>query len=145
MATVAGHDHHPGARSVDLLHLATAIVDAFFVVPAGERTAASAAANLVLTAGVQINPIFQALIQNPARLFEKAMAEPLLGAAAVIAGVVISRQTFKPGAVQADAAIFDITDQKIENRDGFKFFQGFGIPTLQTIPGRQIGVPSLGP
>ena len=73
------------------------------------------------------------------------MAETLLGPTAVVARIMISGRHIEAIAIQRDAARLDIFDQQIEYRDGFEFFQSFGKPFLQTIPGRQIGVPSFRP
>jgi hypothetical protein len=58
---------------------------------------------------------------------------------------VVGGAHVEPFFVQADTSAFDVIDQQVEYRDGFEFIQGFGKPFLQTIPGRQIGVPSFGP
>jgi hypothetical protein len=54
------------------------------------------------------------------------------------------RQFFMDGFVQFDSSRFNVFFEKIMNRDDFVFLENFGIPVLQTKPGRIVGVASLG-
>ena len=145
MAAVARQYQHPGTRCTDLLHFTAAIEDPFVVVSRCQRTAATAATDLVQPVGVQIDPILQALVHYPSGLFKIAVTEAFFGPSAIIAGVVVGGPHIETPAVQSNAPALDILDEQIKYRNGFKFLQGFGKPFLQTIPGRQIGVPSFGP
>jgi len=145
MAAVTRDHQHAGAGGLDLFHFAPAVKNAFVVVPVGQGPAPTPATELVHALWIEIHPMGQALIHDPARFFEKTVAESFLRAPAVVAGVMVSGQIRNTGAVQADATLSDIADQQIENGDGFKLLERFGVPFLQTKPGRQIGVPSFGP
>ena len=95
---------------------------------------------------MQIDPIIQALVHNPSRLFEKSVAESFVGPPAVIARIVVGRAyVIEPLFVQLNTPTFDIIDQQVKYRNRIEFLKCFGKPCLQTIPGRQIGVPSFRP
>ncbi len=108
VATMTWNDDHIGAACPDLLHFATAVKYTLFVIPGSQSSATSPAAGLQLPVGVQINPITDALVQDPARLFEKTMIESFQRASAVIAGIMVSRLDVQAIAIQFDAARFDI-------------------------------------
>jgi len=145
VAAVARQYEHFGTGGSNLVHFATTVKNAFIVISGGQGTAAATAADLVKLLGVQIHPIFQALIQNPSGLLKKTVAETFLRPASVIAGIMVSGFDFEAPAIQPNAPAFDIINQQIEDGDCPEFFQSLGKPFLQTIPGCQIGVPSFGP
>jgi len=84
-----------------------------------------------------------ALLGDPPGFFEIAVAESLLALPPVIAGIMNGREFFVDGVVQFDSSCFDVFFQEVVDRDDFVFFEDFGIPSLQTKPGRIVGVPSL--
>lgn len=61
MTTMARHHHHVSAGGVNLVHLATGVVNAFVVETSHQSTAPTAAADLIDRCGIQIDPIFHAL------------------------------------------------------------------------------------
>jgi hypothetical protein len=132
VAAVAGQDQHAGPGCPDLVHLAAAVKNPFVIVPRGQRPAAPAAARLVQPVGMQIDPVFQALVHDPAGFFEIAVAEPFPGPPAVVAGVVVGGADIEAPAIQADTPAFDVFDQQVKHRHGFKFFERFGKPSLET-------------
>jgi len=110
MAAVARQYQHPGTRCTDLLHFTAAIEDPFVVVSRGQRTAAAAATDLVQPVGMQINPIFEALVQDPSGLLEIAVTEAFIGPSPVVAWVVVGGPHVESLAVQANASALDILD-----------------------------------
>jgi hypothetical protein len=53
------------------------------------------------------------------------------------------REFLVNGFIQFDSSRFDVFFQEIVDRDDFVFLENFGIPVLQTKPGRIVGMPSL--
>jgi hypothetical protein len=88
--------------------------------------------------------VFAALLNDPSRLLEIAVAESLLALAAVIAGIMDSREVFVDGFIQLDSSRLYVFLQEIVDRDDFVFLENFGKPVLQTKPGRIVGMASLG-
>jgi len=84
-----------------------------------------------------------ALLGDPSRFFKIAVAETLLAFPAVIARIMDGREFFVDGFVDLDSCCFKVFFQDIVDRDDFVFLEDFGIPSLQTKPGRIVGVPSL--
>jgi hypothetical protein len=123
VAAVARDHHHGGAGSLDLVHFPTAIINSLFVVAGRQGTAAAAAANLKLLGWIQIDPIFQALAQNPAGLLIVPMTEQLFRLTAVVAGIVIGSQNIISAFIDSDAFLFDIVNQKIKHGECADFLQ----------------------
>ena len=145
VAAVAWHHHDGGTGGLDLLHFPAAVMDPFFVVSVDQCTAATAAANLMLPVGIKFDPLFDALIQNPARLLVIAVSEQFLRFATVIAGIVVCDQQIVSVFVQPDALFGDVMDQQIEYGGCPDLLQQAGVVFFQTKPGRKIGMASLGP
>ncbi len=85
-----------------------------------------------------------ALLGDPSRLFKVAVAEGLLAFPAVVARVVDGREFFMDGFVKLDSSRLNVFLEEIVDGNDFVFLENFGIPILQTKPGRIVGVPSLG-
>lgn len=145
VATVAWDNNHFGACRSDLFKFSAPIKDTFFIVPVDQCAATTAAADLVHAIGMQIDPVFHALVENPAWLIKVAVSEPFLRFTPVIAGIMVCDDAFKTGFIQLDPAGFDVIDQQIENRICADVFQNFGVPAFETRPGREIGVASFRP
>ena len=111
VTAMAGYHNHAGACGFDLLHFPPAVINAFLVVTAGQCASPAAAANLVETVGMQIHPVFDALSQNPAGFFEKAVTEPLERPAPVIARIVVGGALSETALVELYAPVFNIVDQ----------------------------------
>jgi hypothetical protein len=84
-----------------------------------------------------------ALLGDPSRLFKIAVAESLLALPAVIAWVVDGCELFMDGFIKFDSCRLNVFFQEIVHRHNFAFFENFGVPVLQTKPGRIVGMPSL--
>ena len=145
MAAVTGEHQHLGTDGANLFHFPSTVIDALLVVSVCQSPSPAAAADLMHSAGMQINPVGHTLIQYPSGFFEKTVPKSLLGPAAVIARVMVGRPLIETVAVQFNAPGLDIVYEQIEHGNGFKLFQGFREPFLQTIPGCQIGMPSFRP
>jgi hypothetical protein len=145
MAAVTRHYDHLRAGCLDLLHLAAAIKNPFIIVTGHQRATATAAAELIHPARIQVNPCFEALIQNPTRFVKKSVAKTFLGPAPVITGIMIGGPIFETGVIDFDAAILDVLDQQIEHRNKVEFGQNLRKVGFQPGPGCQIGMPSFGP
>jgi hypothetical protein len=104
MTAMAGNNKHFRATGPDLIHLFSGVKNAFFVVACYQRTATAATTDLIHAGWIQIHPVLHALLQNPARLFEKTITEASLSFTAVIAGIVIGCQFLKSGSVQFNTA-----------------------------------------
>jgi hypothetical protein len=85
-----------------------------------------------------------ALLGDPPRFFKIAVAESLLAFPAVIAGIMDGREFLVDGFIQFDSSRLDVFFQEIVDGNDLVFLEDFGIPSLQTKPGRIIGMPSLG-
>jgi hypothetical protein len=92
---------------------------------------------------MHVDEMLAALLGDPSRLFKIAVAECLLALPSVIARVMHGGEFFMDGFVQLDSSRLDVFFQKVVDRDDFVFLENFGIPVLQTKPGRIVGVPSL--
>jgi hypothetical protein len=145
VTAMTGDNQHFGAAGSDLIHLFSGVKNAFFVVACYQRATAAAATNLIHTGWIKINPVFHALLQNPARFFKKSTSEASLSFAAVIAGVMIGCRSLKSGSVYFNAAFLYVLHQQIEDRYKSKFFKRLRIMFFETRPGRQIGMASFGP
>jgi hypothetical protein len=88
--------------------------------------------------------VLAALLGDPPGFFKIAVAECLLALSAVVAGIVDGREFFVDGFIQFDPSRLNVFFQEIMDRDDFVFLEDFGIPVLQTKPGRIVSVPSLG-
>jgi len=84
-----------------------------------------------------------ALLGDPSRFFKIPVAESLLAFPAVIAGIMDGREFFMDGFVDLDSSRLNVFFQEIVDGNDFVFLEDFGIPSLQTKPGRIVGVPSL--
>jgi hypothetical protein len=111
VAAVAWNHNHPGPGGPDLIDLSSGIQSALVVIAVYQRTAASAATDLIHAIGVKIHPVWNALIQNPPRLFKKTVSKSHLRFAAAIARFMEGCQNIKPRAVKFDTSVFDIFDQ----------------------------------
>ena len=119
MAAVAWNHIHPGPAGPNLIDLSPNIKRALVVIGVYQRTAATAATNLIHAIGVKLHSVWHALIQNPSRLFKITVSKSHLSFAAAIARIVIGTQNIKPRAVKFDTFLFDIHDQSIVYR--YKF------------------------
>ena len=93
MAAVAGHHDGICTASLDLFHLAVTVEDAFLIVARNQGTAATAAAELIHAGRVEVDPALDALIQDPTGLIKIAVSEYFLGAASVIAGIMVGNNS----------------------------------------------------
>jgi len=143
-AIVAGGNHHFGPCVHDLFRLHSAVIDSFFGIGQCPGATACAAAIVVHPVGVHFYRVFAALLNDPSRLLEIAVAESLLALAAVIAGIMDSREVFVDGFIQLDSSRLYVFLQEIVDRDDLVFLENFGKPVLQTKPGRIVGMASLG-
>ena len=125
VAAVAWNHNHLSPGDLDLIDLTYGIKRALVVIAVYQRTAATAATNLIHTIGVKIHPVWHASIQNPPRLLKITVSKSHLSFAAAIARVMKGCQNIKPRAIKFDASLFDIPDQQIKNRYKFKFFERF--------------------
>ena len=89
MTTVAGYHNHLGTYGFYLLNLAATVVNAFVTVTGNQCATTATATNLIHLGGIEINPVFEALIEDPAGFFKVTIAEHFLGPASVVAGIVI--------------------------------------------------------
>jgi len=145
MAAVAGYHDGVGTGGLDLFHLTPAVVDAFLIVARHQGATPTATAELIHACRVEIDPIFHALVQDPAGFSKITVPEYFLGAAAVVAGIMIGGHTVKLGFIQLDTAFFDVAYQKIEYGDKIILFKCFGEMFFKPGPGCQIRVTSFGP
>ena len=145
VAAVAGDNDQIDARGLDLVHLLPAIVDALRVIARDQSAPAAAAAELTAPGRIQIDPLFNALAQDPPGLFIISVAEKLFRPPPVIAGVMVGDNALDLCAVKPDAALLDVFDKEIENRIGAELCKCLGIPLFKTRPGRKVGVPSFRP
>jgi len=145
VATVAGNHQHFCACGPDLVDFFSGIKNALIVIPGGHGSTAPAAADLIHSVGIKIDPVLQALVQNPARFIKKAVAETLLCPSPIIAWIMIGGELCEPGSVQTDTFFFNIRYEQIENGDASEFGQCFRIMFFKTRPGRKVGVASFGP
>jgi hypothetical protein len=136
VAAVAWNHNHPGPGDPDLIDLSYGIKRALVVIAVYQRTAATAATDLIHAIGIKIHPVSHALIQNPPRLFKITVSKSYLSFATVIARIMKCCQKIKPRAIKFDTSLFDIPDQQIKNRYKFKFFERFRIIFFETRPGR---------
>jgi hypothetical protein len=136
VAAVAWNHNHPGPGDLDLIDLSSGIKRALVVIAVYQRTAATAATDLIHAIGVKFHPVWYALIQNPARFFKITVSKSHLRFAAAIARVMKGCQNIKPRAIKFDTSLFDIPDQQIKNRYKFKFFKRFRKIFFETRPGR---------
>jgi hypothetical protein len=113
---MAGHNKHFGAGSFDLIHFPSGVENSFFVVAGNKRTATTAATDLIQAVWIKIHPVFQALIQNPARLVKKPVPKALQGFAAVIARIVIGGQDIEPEPVQFDVPFLNVLNKQVKYR-----------------------------
>jgi hypothetical protein len=143
-AVVAGGNDHLRSCVPDLLRLNPSVVNSFVRVGHGPCAAARAAAVVVHPVGIHVHKVLAALLGDPPRLFKVAVSESLLAFPAVIAGIMHGREFFVDGFIEFDSSRLDVFFQEIVNGDDLVFLENFGIPVLQTKPGRVVGVPSLG-
>jgi len=136
VAAVAWNHNHPGPGGPDLIDFSSGIKRTLVVIAVYQRTAATAATDLIHAIGVKIHPVWHALIQNPARLFKITVSKSHLSFAAAIARIMIGCQKIEPRAIKFDQSLFDIPDQQIINRYKFKFFKRFRKVIFETRPGR---------
>jgi hypothetical protein len=129
----------------DLVDFFPGIKDTLLIIPGGQGSSSAAATDLVHSIGIKVNPVFHALIQNPAGFIKKAVAETLLSPSSIIAWIMIGGKFRKSGSVQMDTTFFNVLYQQIKNRHKFEFGQCFRIICFKTRPGRKIGMPSFGP
>jgi len=95
VAAVAGDNHHFGACRFYLINFPFTVKDSFLVVPGCECAAPASAAQLVLLCRINIDPVFQALIQYPSRFVKKSVTEYLFGFPAIIARIMIRGNNLK--------------------------------------------------
>ena len=145
MTAVAGNNEHICTAGLDLIHLFSGVKNALFVVTGYQCTTAAAATDLIHAGGIEVHPVFHALIQNPARFFKKPMPKAPLSFAAVVAGIVIGCRSLKSGSVQFNAAFLYVLHKQIKNRYKSEFFKRLGEMFFETRPGRQISMASFGP
>ena len=145
MTAVARDHQHPGAGRPDLVRFSAGIKCAFLVVSGDQGAPSPAATDLVHVRRVKVCPVIHALAENPAGLFEKSMAKPFLGSSPIITRVMIGCRSFETRFIQFDAPLFNVSDEQIEYRDKFKFFEDLRMICFETRPGRKVGMPSFGP
>jgi hypothetical protein len=143
-AVVTGRNDQFRSRVPDLLGLHPPIVDSLVRIRHGPRAAACAAAIVVHPVRIHVDNVLAALLGDPPRLFKVAVAESLLALPAVIAGIMHGREFLVNGFIQFDSSRLNVFFEEIVNGDDFVFLENFGVPILQTKPGRIVGVPSLG-
>jgi len=145
VATVAGNHNHFCPCGPYLVDFFSGIKDTLIIIPGSHGSTASATADLIHFIGIKIDPVFKALIHNPARFIKKAMAETFLGSSSIIAWIMVGDKFRKLGSVQSDTTLFNICYEQIKNRYKSKFIKNFGIIFLKTRPGRKVCVASFGP
>ncbi len=145
MTAVAGNHDGIRTRGLDLLHFATTIIDAFLIVTGDQGAAAAAAAELIHARGVEVDPILDALIQDPAGFVKIAVPEHFLGATSVITGVMVGGHAVETRFIQLNSTIFDIAYQKVKNGDKVVLVECFREVLFEPGPGCQIGMTSFGP
>ncbi len=89
MAAVAWHYNHFSAGRLDLAHFFSAVVNPFFIISVNQCAAAAAAADLVAFCGVQINPVREALVHDPAGFIKISVTKSFFCFTTVIAWVMI--------------------------------------------------------
>lgn len=92
------------------------------MIPGGQGTAAPAAADLIHFVGIKIDPVLDAVIQNPSGFFKIAVAESFLSPSSIIAWIMIGGALGKFRFIQSNTTVFDICYQQIENRHELKLF-----------------------
>jgi len=136
VAAMTGDHEHIGPGCPDLVELAPGVKNPLLIISRSKRTSASAAADLVHLARIQIPPVIHALTQDPPGLFKETVSEVALSLSAVVAGVMIrGHAVFEPGFVQADFLVPDVFDEEIEHGDEMIFFQDFRIMRFEPRPG----------
>jgi hypothetical protein len=93
---------------------------------------------------VHVHKVFTTLLGHPTGLFEKSLAERLHALSPIITGIVKGRELLVDGFIEFDPAGFNIFFQKLMNGYDSNFIEYFGVPHLQTKPGREISVASFG-
>jgi hypothetical protein len=136
VAAMAWNHNHPGPGGPDLIDLTSGIKRALVVIAVYQRTAATAATDLIHAIGVKIHPVWHELIQNPPWFFKITVSKSHLSFAAKIARIMIGCQNIKTRAIKFDTSLFDIPDQQIKNRYKFKFFERFRKIFFETRPSR---------
>lgn len=127
VAAVAGDNNHLRTRRLDLIHLFLTIENSFFPISSGHGSTAAAAADLMQPVRIQIEPVFDALIENPAGFVKESVAEPHKCLAPVVAGIVIGCRLGEASMVNFDPAVFDILYQQIKHCHKVEFFYRLGI------------------
>ena len=142
---MTGNNKHFGTAGPDLIHFSSGIINTLFIVAGYQGPAAAATADLIHASGIQIQPVFHTLIQNPARFLKKTISEAPLGFTTVIAGIMIGGRPIESGSIQFNAARFNVLDEQIKNRYKSEFLKNLRIMIFETRPGCQIGMPSFRP
>ena len=135
MAAVTGDNYHLCIGNPDLVHLSATVVHPLIIKTGGHCAAATAAANLMHPVGIQVDPSFQAAIENPARFLKKTMSEFHLGFAPIITGIVIGDLSGKAGAIDPDSLLFNIANQQIEYRHEFELVKSLRVMFFKPGPG----------
>lgn len=115
---MTGNHNRVRARGADLFYFSPAIEDSFRVISGGQGATAAAATELIPSVGVQVHPVLDTMIKDPARFFIVAVAEFFFSIAGIVAGIMIGGHPLESGTIQPDSSLRDIFDQQVENRKG---------------------------
>ena len=89
------HHDHIRAGGLDLVKLAPGVENSFLIISVYQCAAPASAADLVHLVGVQVDPVFHALAEDPAWFIKVAVPETFLRLPAVIARIVICGRSRK--------------------------------------------------
>jgi len=92
VTAMAGHDNHFGLCGLYLLYFFATVEDSFFIITGGKGAATAAAAKLMASIGIQVDPVFKTLIHYPPGFIVKPVTKKLFGVAGIIAGIMVGRQ-----------------------------------------------------
>ena len=108
---MARDDEQLRSSGFDLLFFLPAMLYSFLVIWRKPYTTSGATAKLVRPVGIEVQPVFRALIHDPARLFIVAMAKHHLRLPTVVARIVVGSQLRVSGLVDLDPAFFDVLNK----------------------------------
>ena len=132
---MTGDNHHVRTCRPNLVHLSATVVHPLIIITGRHGTAAAAATDLMHPVGIQVNPIFQAVIENPTWFLKKAMSELHLGLAPVVTRIVIGGQAGKAVSIDFNSLLLNVANQQVEYRHEFKLVKGLRVVFFKPRPG----------
>ena len=143
-AVVAGRHDHFGLGVHDLFGLDAPVIDPLGIVGHGPGASPRAAAEVVHAVGVHFYIIFTTLLGNPSRFLKKGLPEGFHALSTVIARVMNGREFFVDRFIQLYSSFVNVLFEQLVDGYNIIFLKNFRVPRLQTKPGREVGVASLG-